>query len=96
MAATPAAAPCPDNRDPTLHLSNDRWFPRLRAERGGRSVAAVIYLIAGLDRHTLTPWQESIRAANVATAMRIARTRASAAGIELVVAAVIGPDAQVS
>ncbi len=56
----------------------------------------MIYLIVGLDRHTLTPWRQNVRAADVAAALRIARTRAGAAGIELVVAAVIGPDAQVS
>jgi hypothetical protein len=56
----------------------------------------VIYLIVGLDRETLTPWHENIRAADVAAAMRIARSRAGASGIDLVVAAVIGPDARVS
>ena len=56
----------------------------------------MIYLIVGLDRHTLTPWYENIRAGDAATARRIAGSRAGAAGIELVVAAVIGPDARVS
>jgi hypothetical protein len=54
----------------------------------------VIYLIVGLDRDTLTPWQQSVRAADVAAAMRIAHSRAGAAGIDLVVAAVLGPDAR--
>jgi hypothetical protein len=52
----------------------------------------VIYLIVGLDRETLTPWHESIRAEDEAAATRIARSRAGASGIDLVVAAVIAPD----
>jgi hypothetical protein len=56
----------------------------------------VTYLIVGLDRSTLTPWHESVRAEDVAAATRIARARAGAAGVDLVVAAVLGPDAQVS
>ena len=59
----------------------------------GHSVAAVIYLIVGLDHQTLTPWHQNVRARDVATAMRIARSRARSSGIDLVVAAVIGPDA---
>jgi hypothetical protein len=61
--------------------------------RRPHSVAAVIYLIVGLDRHSLTPWHQNVRAADAEAAMRIARSRAGAAGIDLVVAAVLGPDA---
>ena len=88
--------PCPDNRDGTPHLVKPWWFPQFRAGAGERSVAVVIYLIVGLDQQTLTPWHESIRAGDVATAKRIAHARAGAAGVDLVVAAVIGPDARVS
>jgi hypothetical protein len=55
----------------------------------------MIYLIVGLDRHTLTPWHVNIRARDVTTAKQIARSRACADGIDLAVAAVIGPDADV-
>jgi hypothetical protein len=68
----------------------------ITAGGGAHTVAAVIYLIVGLDRQTLTPWQENVRAADVAAAMRIARSRADASGVDLVVAAVLGPDARVS
>jgi hypothetical protein len=64
----------------------------ISATRRPRSVGAVIYLIVGLDRTTLDPWRENIRAADVAAAMRLARARAGASGVDLVVAAVIGPD----
>ena len=49
------------------------------------------YLIVGLDRHTLAPWHQNVLACDIATATRIARERAGAQGITLVVAAVIGP-----
>jgi hypothetical protein len=52
----------------------------------------VIYLVIGLDRNTLAPWRENVHASDAATAERIARSRAEAAGIELVVAAAIAPD----
>jgi len=52
----------------------------------------MIYLIAGLDRRTLTPWQRNVHERDVASATRAARARAGADGIDLVVAAVIGPD----
>jgi hypothetical protein len=88
----------PDNRDRTLQFSaaaKDRWFPLFRRVRRRRSVAAMIYLIVGLDRDTLTPWRVNIRARDVATAKQIARSRACADGVDLAVAAVIGPDADV-
>jgi hypothetical protein len=56
----------------------------------------VIYLIVGLDRHTLAPWHANIRARDVPTATRVAEARAHATGINLVVAAVIGPDSIVT
>jgi hypothetical protein len=52
----------------------------------------VIYLVIGVDRNTLAPWRASVRAGDAATAKEIARSRAGAAGIDLVVAAAIGPD----
>jgi hypothetical protein len=52
---------------------------------------AVIYLIAGVDRATLVQWHDNVMATDVTSATRIARARAASRGIELVVAAVIGP-----
>ena len=56
----------------------------------------MIYLIVGVDRHTLTPWHGNIRARDVSTATRVAEARAHAEGINLVVAAVVGPDSIVT
>jgi hypothetical protein len=56
---------------------------------------AVIYLIVGLDRTTLAAWHENIQARDVTAATRLARARAQARGIDLVVAAVIGPNLSV-
>jgi hypothetical protein len=50
------------------------------------------YLIVGLDRRTLAPWQRHVRERDVASATRAAVARAGADGVDLVVAAVIGPD----
>jgi hypothetical protein len=55
----------------------------------------VTYLIVGLDRRTLAPWHENVLAPDQPTARRIARARAAAQGISLVVAAVIGPNSAV-
>jgi hypothetical protein len=55
----------------------------------------VIYLIVGLDRKTLTRWHENISAEDIGTAKGIAETRAAEQGIDLVVAAVIGPNSAV-
>jgi hypothetical protein len=52
----------------------------------------VTYLIVGLDRKTHARWHENVSADDIGTAERIARARAAAQGIELVVAAVIGPN----
>ncbi len=53
------------------------------------------YLIVGVDRRTLAPWHENVLARDQASARRIARARAAARGIALVVAAVIGPNSAV-
>jgi hypothetical protein len=55
----------------------------------------VTYLIVGLDRKTYARWYENVSADDVGTAQRIARARAAAQGVELVVAAVIGPNSAV-
>jgi hypothetical protein len=52
----------------------------------------VTYLIVGLDRHTLAPWHQNIQADDATTATRVALDRAQARGMDLVVAAVIGPN----
>lgn len=49
------------------------------------------YLIVGLDRKTFARWHENVLAKDVAIATQIARRRAAKVGIDLVVAAVIGP-----
>jgi hypothetical protein len=64
----------------------------LRGGAGARSFAAVIYLVIGLDRDTLTPWHDNVRAGDAAAATEIARSRARASGVDLVVAAAIAPD----
>jgi hypothetical protein len=50
------------------------------------------YLIVGLDRSSFAPWKRHIRERDAARAMRAAVARARADGIDLVVAAVIGPE----
>jgi hypothetical protein len=55
----------------------------------------VIYLIVGLDRRTHAPWHRNVSAGDVGTAKRIALARARAQAIDLVVAAVIGPNSAV-
>jgi len=55
----------------------------------------VTYLIVGLDRSTLARWHENVLAKDVTSATRKARARAAALGINLVVAAVIGPNSSV-
>lgn len=51
----------------------------------------MVYLIAGLDRTTHSRWHDHVMAADVTIATRIAQARAASQGVELVVAAVIGP-----
>jgi hypothetical protein len=53
------------------------------------------YLVVGLDKHSMVPWHENVCASDVATAKRIARARAAAEGIDVVVASVIGPNLSV-
>jgi formate dehydrogenase assembly factor FdhD len=53
------------------------------------------YLVVGIDHATLAPWHQNIAARTVARAAREAVQRAAAAGIELVVAAVIGANSTV-
>ena len=54
------------------------------------------YLIVGLDTGTLARWHQNVLTHDVDTATRIARSRAAAQGIDLVVAAVIGPNSSVA
>jgi hypothetical protein len=51
----------------------------------------MIYLVAGLDRSTLGRWHDHVSARDATAAARIARGRAAGQGVELVVAAVVGP-----
>ena len=51
----------------------------------------MIYLVVGLDRHTFLPWHAYIRARDVAAAKHDARARARETGVDLVVAAAVGP-----
>lgn len=53
------------------------------------------YLIVGLDLKTHAPWHENVSATDARTATRVARARAAAQGIDLVVAALIGPNSAV-
>jgi hypothetical protein len=57
--------------------------------------AAVTYLVVGVDQSTFAPWHENVRAADVPAARQVACARAHARGIELVVAAVVGPNCTV-
>jgi hypothetical protein len=52
----------------------------------------MIYLIVGLDRRTLAPWQRNVRRRDAPSATRAALAHAAAEGVDLVVARVIGPD----
>ena len=61
----------------------------------GSLLRNVIYLIVGVDRSTFARWHDNVMAPDVSTANRIARARAAAQGIRLVVAAAIGPYATV-
>jgi hypothetical protein len=55
----------------------------------------VTYLIVGLDRQTLTPWHQNIRADDARIATRVALDRAQSRGVDLIVAAVIGPNSTI-
>jgi hypothetical protein len=66
-------------------------LPDCQRAREPVAFAGMIYLVVGLDRRTLGPWHRNVGAGDVAAAKRLARVRARAAGVDLVVAAVIGP-----
>jgi flavin-binding protein dodecin len=51
----------------------------------------MVYLVVGLDHASLSPWHANISARSAARAVRSAIERASATGVDLVVAGVIGP-----
>ena len=51
----------------------------------------MIYLVAGLDHSTFSRWHDHVAATDPTGAARDAIARAARQGIELVVAAVIGP-----
>jgi hypothetical protein len=53
------------------------------------------YLVVGVDHATFAPWHQNISAGTVARAIHEAVQRAAAAGTDLVVAAVIGPNSTV-
>ena len=53
------------------------------------------YLVVGVDQSTFAPWHQNVGAADVATAKQVAFARAQARGIQLVIAAVIGPNCTV-
>lgn len=53
------------------------------------------YLIVGLDRRTLAPWHRNILERDAASATQAALAHARADGVELVVAALIGPNSSV-
>jgi hypothetical protein len=53
------------------------------------------YLIVGLDRRTLAPWHRNVLDRDPAAATRAALARAGADGVDLAVAAVIGPNSSV-
>jgi hypothetical protein len=55
----------------------------------------MVYLIVGVDRWTLAPWHRNVAGTDVPSARRRARVRARAVGVDLVVAAVIGPSSSV-
>ena len=55
----------------------------------------MVYLVVGIDHASLAPWHTNISAPTVGRAVRSAVECASAAGVDLVVAAVIGPGSTV-
>jgi hypothetical protein len=55
----------------------------------------MVYLVVGVDRGSLAPWHANISARTAERAMRSAAERACAAGVDLIVAAVIGPGSNV-
>jgi hypothetical protein len=53
------------------------------------------YLIVGLDRRTLAPWHRNILERDAASATCAALAHARTDGIDLVVAALVGPNSTV-
>ncbi len=53
--------------------------------------ATMVYLIVGIDRSTNARWHDNVMANDVGLAEHIARSRAARQGVDLVVAAAIGP-----
>jgi hypothetical protein len=53
------------------------------------------YLIVGVDRSTLAGWHQNVTADDACSAALTAAARAAQRGIDLVVAAVIGPGSNV-
>jgi hypothetical protein len=53
------------------------------------------YLIVGLDRRTLAPWHRNVLERDPAGATRAALAHAHAHGIDLLIAALIGPNSSV-
>ena len=53
------------------------------------------FLIVGLDRNSHTPWHRNVAGRDAASAARAACERAVGDGIDLIVAAVIGPGSSV-
>ena len=51
----------------------------------------MVYLVVGLDRSTYARWHAQVMAPDPGIAERIAEARAAAEGLQLVVAAAIGP-----
>jgi hypothetical protein len=77
------------------HGRSARAAPQTPRAQTPKQGDAVTYLIVGLDRTTFAPWHENIQARDVTAAAGLARARARACGINLVVAAVIGPNSSV-
>jgi hypothetical protein len=55
----------------------------------------MVYLVVGIDRRTLSPWHGNVVGRDPARARESARARAGAAGVDLVVAAVVEPHSNV-
>jgi hypothetical protein len=53
------------------------------------------FLVVGLDRTTLAPWRRHIRRHDAHAAASLAIAHAASEGIDLAVAAVIGPSSNV-
>jgi hypothetical protein len=85
----PAATPRARHPERRIEIGD----PFARAIRTKETVRT--YLIVGIDLKTHAPWHENVSANDARTATRIARARAAAQGIDLAVAALIGPNSGV-